>query len=93
MKTSKFNEWPHRAAIGSWPTVLLIVIGMQILVLRQSLAATTKKEITDRGMASAVEDGLRLEKGVLPYDVDVTTGRGSSLFPARWETFSPKNGR
>jgi len=33
-------------------------------------------EITDSGINSAVEDGLRSEKGVFPNDVDVSTSQG-----------------
>jgi osmotically-inducible protein OsmY len=76
MKTLKLNEWPHRAAIGRWFALLLIAAGMQTLVLPSLQAATTKKEITDSGITTAVEKGLIMEKGVSPNDVDVATSQG-----------------
>ena len=39
-------------------------------------AAPKAMEITDSGINSAVEDGLRSEKGVFPNDVDVSTSQG-----------------
>ena len=76
MKTLKLNEWTHRGAIGRWFALLLIAAGMQTLVLPSLQAATTKKEITDSGITSAVEKGLIMEKGVSPNDVDVSTSQG-----------------
>ena len=76
MKTLKLKEWPHRAAIGRWSAILLVAVGMQMLVSPPLQAATPKKEITDSGIASAVEAGLKLEKGVFPNDVDVSTSQG-----------------
>jgi osmotically-inducible protein OsmY len=76
MKTLKLNKWPHRAAIGRWSAILLIAAGMQNLVLLPSQAATPKKEITDNGITAAVEKELRLEKGVSPDLIDVSTSQG-----------------
>jgi len=76
MKTLKLKEWPHRAAIGRWSAMLLIAAGIQTLVLPSLQAATTEKEITDSGITTAVEGGLKLDKGVFPNDVDVSTSQG-----------------
>ena len=56
--------------------MLLIGAAIQIPCLPPLQAATTKKEITDSGITSAVEDGLIREKGVFPNDVDVSTSQG-----------------
>ena len=76
MKTLKLKEWAKRAAIGRWSASLLIAAGIQTLVLPSLQAATTEKEITDRGITTAVEGGLKLDKGVFPNDVDVSTSQG-----------------
>ena len=76
MKTSKLKEWAKRAAIGRWSASLLIAAGIQTLVLPSLQAATTEKEITDSGITTAVEGGLKLDKGVFPNDVDVSTSQG-----------------
>src|ERR1039458_8743038 len=76
MKTLKLKEQAHRAAIGRWSAILLIAAGMQNLVLLPLQAATPKKETTDNGITSAVEAGFKLEKGVFPNDVDVSTSQG-----------------
>jgi hypothetical protein len=76
MQSLKLKELAHRAAIGRWSAILLIAAGMQNLVLPPLQAATPKKEITDNGITSAVEAGFKLEKGVLPNDVDVSTSQG-----------------
>jgi len=76
MKTLKLKEWAKRAAIGRWSACLLIAAGIQTLVLPSLQAATTEKEITDRGITTAVEGGLKLDKGVFPNDVDVSTSQG-----------------
>ena len=76
MQTLKLKEQAHRAAIGRWSAILLIAAGMQNLVLLPLQAATPKKEITDNGITSAVEAGFKLEKGVFPNDVDVSTSQG-----------------
>ena len=65
MKILKLAKLSHRAAIGKWSAILLIVAGMQNLVLLPLQAATTKKEITDSGITTAVESrNCELEKGV-----------------------------
>src|ERR1039458_462470 len=76
MKTLKLAKWSYRAAIGRGSAILLIAAGMQNLVLPPLQAATPKKEITDNGITSAVEAGFKLEKGVFPNDVDVSTSQG-----------------
>jgi osmotically-inducible protein OsmY len=76
MKTLKLKEWAKRAAIGRWSASLLIAAGIQTLVLPPLQAATTEKEITDSGITTAVEGGLKLDKGVFPNDVDVSTSQG-----------------
>jgi len=76
MKTLKLKEWAKRAALGRWSASLLIAAGIQTLVLPSLQAATTEKEITDRGITTAVEGGLKLDKGVFPNDVDVSTSQG-----------------
>jgi osmotically-inducible protein OsmY len=76
MKKLKLNEWTHRAAICRWSALLLVGTGMQILVLPPLQAATPAKEITDSRITSAVEDGLILEKGVFPNNVDVSSSQG-----------------
>jgi osmotically-inducible protein OsmY len=47
-----------------------------LLALPPLQAATPKKEITDSGITTAVEAGFKLEKGVFPNDVDVSTSQG-----------------
>ena len=76
MKTLKLKEWAKRAALGRWSASLLIAAGIQTLVLPSLQAATTEKEITDSGITTAVEGGLKLDKGVFPNDVDVSTSQG-----------------
>ena len=76
MQSLKLKELAHRAAIGRWSAILLIAAGTQNLVLPPLQAATPKKEITDNGITSAVEAGFKLEKGVFPNDVDVSTSQG-----------------
>ena len=76
MKTLQLKEWLHRAGIGRGSAILLIVVGMQTLALPPLQAAPTKKEITDSGIAAAVEKELRLEKGVSPDLIDVSTSQG-----------------
>jgi len=46
------------------------------MVLPSLHAASTKMEITDSGVNTAVEDGLAHAKGLLPNNVDVTTSHG-----------------
>jgi osmotically-inducible protein OsmY len=67
---------PQPAAIGRWSAILLIVAGMQILMLPRLQAETKEKQITDSGITSVVEKGLKQEKGVVPDDVDVSTSQG-----------------
>src|ERR1035438_4857021 len=76
MKILKLAKWSHRAAIGRGSAILLIVVGMQTLALPPLQAATPKKEITDNGITTAVEAGFKLEKGVFPNEVDVSTSQG-----------------
>ena len=70
------DEWPHRAAIGKWSAILLMAAGMQNLVLPPLQAATPKKEITDRGITSAVEREFLIEKGVPSDSIDASTTQG-----------------
>ena len=76
MKTLELKKWAHRAGIGRWSAILLIAAGMQTLLLPPLQAATTNKEITDSGITAAVERELRLEKGVSPDLLDVSTSQG-----------------
>ena len=76
MKPLQLKEWLHRAGIGRGSAILLIVVGMQTLALPPLQAAPTKKEITDSGITAAVEKELRLEKGVSPDLIDVSTSQG-----------------
>jgi osmotically-inducible protein OsmY len=76
MKTLKSNQWAHRAGIGRGSAILLIVVGMQTLALAPLQAAPTKKAITDSGITAVVERELRLEKGVSPDLIDVSTSEG-----------------
>jgi osmotically-inducible protein OsmY len=76
MNTLELKKWAHRATIGRWSAILLIAAGMQNLVLLPLQAATPKKEITDKGITSAVETELLIEKGV-PLDlIDASTSQG-----------------
>ena len=59
-----------------WLPILLILTGPQVLSLPVLQAATGKGQIDDRGITSAVERALDLEKGVFPDDVDVSTSQG-----------------
>jgi osmotically-inducible protein OsmY len=76
MKILKLKEWAKRAPIGRWSASLLIAAGIQTLVLPSLQAATTEKAITDSGITAAVEGGLKLDKGVFPNDVEVSTSEG-----------------
>jgi osmotically-inducible protein OsmY len=76
MKTLELKKWAHRAGIGRWSAILLIAAGMQNLVLPPLQAATPKKDITDKGITSAIETELLIEKGV-PLDlIDASTSQG-----------------
>ena len=76
MKTLELKQWTHRAGIGRWSAILLFAAGMQNLVLPPLQAATPKKDITDKGITSAVETELLIEKGV-PLDlIDASTSQG-----------------
>ena len=59
-----------------WLPTLLILAGPQVLTLPVLQAATEKGQIDDRGVTSAVERALNLEKGVFPDDVDVSASQG-----------------
>jgi osmotically-inducible protein OsmY len=76
MKILKLKKWSKRASLGRWSASLLVAAGMQTLVLPSLHAASTKPEITDSGITTAVEDGLARAKGLLPNDVDVSTSGG-----------------
>src|SRR5664279_1254276 len=67
----------HHAPLSRCLTMLLILAGMPIPLMRSVHAATTQKAITDHGITSAVERGLIFEKGVFPSSVDVSTSEGS----------------
>ena len=76
MKTLELKKWAHRAGIGRWFAILLIAAGMQNLVLPPLQAATPKRDITDKGITSAVETEFLIEKGV-PLDlIDASTSQG-----------------
>jgi osmotically-inducible protein OsmY len=68
--------YSHRIAIGRWSSTLLVAAGMQILALPRLQAAAAENQITDVGITSVVEKGLKHEKGVAPDDVDVSTSQG-----------------
>jgi osmotically-inducible protein OsmY len=76
MKTLTFNDWTHHVTIGRWSVLLMLAVGMQTLVLLPLQAATSKMEITDSGITSAVEKGLILDKGVSANGMDVSTRKG-----------------
>ncbi len=76
MKRLQLNEWAHCGATARWSATLVIAAGLQTMALTPLHAATTKLEITDSGIASAVENEFRLEKGVFPNDVDVGASQG-----------------
>ena len=67
---------PNHAPLSQWLTMLLILAGAQLPLMRSGHAATTPKAITDHGITSAVERGLLFEKGVFPSRVDVSTSEG-----------------
>jgi len=79
MKKLKSLKSLQLTTIGRWSAVLLIAAGTQTLVSPSLHAAAIKREITDSGITSAVEDGLRNEKGVFPNDVDVSTSQGIAV--------------
>ena len=76
MKELKSNKFTQRTAIGHWSASLLIAAGMQALALPALHADTTNREITDSGIASAVEAGLSEARGVSLNGVDVATSLG-----------------
>ena len=53
-----------------------MVLGAQLCLASASHAATKTPNITDRGITSAVESGLRFDKGVSPVGIDVGTSQG-----------------
>lgn len=55
---------------------MLVASGAQLCIASVSHAALKAPEITDRGITSAVESGLRFDKGVSPVGVDVGTSQG-----------------
>jgi osmotically-inducible protein OsmY len=59
-----------------WLSVLLVASSTQLCLASVSYAATKTPDITDRGITSAVESGLRFDKGVSPVGVDVSTSQG-----------------
>jgi len=75
-RRSPFGDAHHDGAISRWPSVLLILAGVQILSLPILQAAPARKEITDSGITSAVSGGLTFEEGVVPNDLDVSTSQG-----------------
>jgi len=76
MKQIKLAKSTGRSQIGPWSASLLIAAGMQTLVLPSLHAETTKCDISDKGITTAVEDGLSMANGVSLNDVDVSTSRG-----------------
>jgi osmotically-inducible protein OsmY len=66
----------HRIATGRWSVIVLVLAGTQVLMLPRLRAETKEKQITDSGITSVVEKGLKQEKGVVPDDVDVSTSQG-----------------
>jgi len=75
MKTLKSQNWLRHPAIARSSAMLLIAAGMQTLAL-QPLQAADQKELTDSVITSAIEGGFKLDKGILPNDVDVSTSEG-----------------
>ena len=75
-RKSSLEVRPRHAPLSRWLTMLLILAGMPIPLMRSVHAATTPKAITDHGITSAVERGLIFEKGVFPSNVDVSTSDG-----------------
>jgi len=75
MKTLKSQNWLRHPAIARSSAMLLIATGMQTLAL-QPLQAADQKALTDSAITSAVEGGFKLDKGILPNDVDVSTSEG-----------------
>ena len=59
-----------------WLSVMLVASGAQLCVASVSHAAIKTPDITDRGITSAVESGLRFDKGVSPVGIDVGTSQG-----------------
>ena len=74
-KILKSQNWFRNPAIARSSAMLLIAAGMQSLAL-QSLQASDEKGLTDGAITSAVESGFKLDKGILPSDVDVSTSEG-----------------
>jgi osmotically-inducible protein OsmY len=75
-RNSSLKVRPNHAPLSQWLTMLLILEGAQLPLMRSVHAATTPKVITDHGITSAVERGLVFEKGVFPSRVDVSTSEG-----------------
>lgn len=76
MKKAKIQIRSQRAFLGRWSASLVMAAAVQNVVLPSLQAATSKMEITDAGITTAVEDGLARAKGVLPNNVDVSTSVG-----------------
>src|ERR1700677_828568 len=76
MKKLKLKKWPQGARLSRWSASLVMAAAIQTLVLPSLHADTTKRKGTDRGITTAVEDGLSGTKGVSLNDVDVSTSNG-----------------
>jgi osmotically-inducible protein OsmY len=63
-------------AFRRWRSALLAASVTQICIASVSHAAPKTPDITDRGITSVVESGLRFDKGVSPVGVDVSTSQG-----------------
>jgi len=71
------NKNKSMVTIGKWSAILLIGAGTQISLITPLQAATlAKKETTDKGITSAVENELLFEKGIFPDEVDAGTNQG-----------------
>ena len=61
---------------GGLPSIMLIAAGILIQFSPSLRAAALDKKIADSDITFAIEDGLVLENGVFPNDVDVNTDQG-----------------
>ena len=72
----QLKRWLHESPLCKWPALSLITACALLAFASPSRAASPGKELPDTDVTAAIEQGLILEKGVFPNDVDVTTNQG-----------------
>lgn len=76
MKRLKLKRRFIVSPVSRWAGVMLLAIGMQTSFISGLQAASAKRQITDQGITSKVDERLIQEKGVFANDVDISTHKG-----------------